>query len=61
MSFSDVVEDDAYNYLILIVNAEERKFQLDTEVSVSTYDVALYVDHWGEKFAQLIIIRLSRR
>ena len=55
--FSNIVEDDADNYLVLFVNIEESKCHLDEEILFSTNDVARYIDLEGEKFAQLIVVR----
>ena len=59
--FSDVVEDDAHNYLVLIVNIQKSECHLDNEIFVSTNNIARNIDFWGKTFAQMIIVRWFRR
>ena len=58
--FSDVVKDNAYNCLVLIVNIQRSECHLDIEILVSTNDDPRNIDLWGKEFAQMIIIRRSR-
>ena len=59
--FSYVVEDNAHNDLILIVNVQKSECHLDDEVLVSTSDVATSIDFRGKEFTQMIMIRRFRR
>ena len=49
--FSTFVEEDAYNYFVLIANVGESKSHLDEVVLVSANDVARYVDTGGKECA----------
>ena len=54
---SDVVEDNAHNFLVVIVNIQKSECHLDNEFLGSTNDVARNINFRGEKFAQVIIVR----
>ena len=57
--FSDVVEDDAHDYLVLIVNVQKSKCHLGNEIFVSTNDVARIIEIWWKKSAQVVVVRRS--
>ena len=59
--FGNFFEDDAHNYVVLIVNVEESECLLGREILVSSNKVARYIEIGGKKFAQMIIIRWFRR
>ena len=55
--FGDVVEDDAHNFLVLIVNIQKSEYHLDMEIFVSTNKIARDVDIRRKKSAQMIVFR----
>ena len=58
---SDLVEDEAYIYLVLIINVKEGKCHLDKEVQVCANNVARDIDTGGKKLAQVIEVQWCRR
>ena len=58
--FGKIVEKDAHDYMVLIVNIQESRCHLYKEMLASTNDVAKYADSWGEKIAQMIIVTWFR-
>ena len=59
--YSNIVVDDAHDYLVLIVNKKESKCRLDEEISVPKNIVARYIDIWQKKFAQVVAVRWLKR